>query len=390
MAKLYLIVNTGSASKKYALYSGGAELAKIHFENEGAGFVATYSSRGRERKLKIASANYAGSAAFFMNLLVKNKVLRGKSDIGTVGVRIVAPGTYFLKPQRITSEYLRRFRETQKIAPLHSAAILAELEALRKLFPGTPFVGISDSEFHSTMPDVAKQYAIPRAAREAGIIRYGYHGISMRFVADEMKRTLGDSPRRMIICHLGSGSSIGAILNGKSIDTSMGFTPLEGVPMATRTGDIGAGAVLELGKSLRLSPEKLDWYLNKQCGLLGLSGKTNDIRKLLELEKKGDKNARLALAHLVYHVRKYIGGYVAALGGLDALVFTATVGERSFILRSRICKDLTALGIVLDEKKNRASKSGVRFIGKSSARAKIAVVPTDEMREIFLETKRIA
>jgi acetate kinase len=199
----------------------------------------------------------------------------------------------------------------------------------------------------------------------------------------------GNLPEKIIICHLGGGSSIAAIKNGQSIDTSMGFTPLEGVVMANRAGDIDAGAVIYLSKKLGYKPEEMENYLNTQCGLSGLSGKSNDVKELLEIEKNGDENAKLALEVMVYKIKKYIGAYFAALNGADVLVFSATIGERSAIMRSRICAELENLGIVLDDEKNNKTISMDGFIGKDGAPVKIAVITTDEMGQMAKEVAEI-
>jgi acetate kinase len=238
------------------------------------------------------------------------------------------------------------------------------------------------------MPDRARFYAISKETAEKGIVRYGYHGISFASLISKMT-AVGKVPERIIICHLGSGSSIGAFLGGKSIDTSMGFTPLEGIPMATRVGDIDPGAVIYLMKKFGFGPNELEEYLNTHCGLLGLSGKSDDLRTLIDLEKAGDKKAALAIDVLVYKIKKYIGAYTAALNGLDTLVFSGTIGERSFFLRSRICRDMENLGIILDDERNNNTVSRDGFIQSASSKVKIAVMITDEMGEIAGEAAQI-
>ncbi|KKS69668.1 MAG: Acetate kinase, partial [Candidatus Azambacteria bacterium GW2011_GWA2_42_62] len=211
-------------------------------------------------------------------------------------------------------------------------------------------------------------------------------GISFESVVGKIKNMNGGNlPEKIIICHLGGGSSVAAVKDGQSIDTSMGFTPLEGIVMANRVGDIDAGAVTYLSKKLGYDMDKMENYLNTQCGLLGLSEKSNDVRELLEMEKSGDKNAKLALEVMVYKIKKYIGAYFAALNGADALIFSGTIGERSAIMRSKICAELENLGIILDDAKNSQTISVDRFINKDKSPVKIAVITTDEMGQIASE-----
>ena len=260
------------------------------------------------------------------------------------------------------------------------------MRSLRALAPQLTLCAVSDSAFHGTMPRAARLYGIPRSEAEGEFIRFGYHGLSFASLARALPSVFGSTPHKTILCHLGGGGSIAALRGGKSIDTSMGYTPLEGLLMATRPGDIDAGLVLSLLRRFGGDVEKLEAYLYGSCGLLGISGKTGDIRELLLAEQSGDTAAADALAVYVYRIQKYIGSYAAALGGLDALVFSGTVGERSFVLRERICKSLGFLSVELDGEMNgREIESSAALIGRESSRVKVAVIPTDEMAEIALE-----
>ena len=386
MDKKYLVVNTGSASKKYALYSGEVELFKVHFEREGGGFVATLKIGVAEEKMTVSPADYDNSIDFVLGLLKSKELVANKNEIAAVGVRIVAPGAYFLANKILDQEFLDKLERAREEAPLHINPVIAEIGHLKKALPETAVFGVSDSAFHATMPEHSRRYSLPeKEASKFGIYRYGYHGISMRSVLSKIEKTPGSTPSKVIICHLGGGSTITAVKDGKSIDTSMGFTPLEGLPMGTRIGNIDAGAVIYLAQKLEMSLNELEDYLNSKCGLLGLSGKTPDVRELIELEKNGDKEAALALEAFAYNVKKYIGAYFAALGGLDLLVFTATIGERSFIMRSRICDGLQSLGMILDPDKNNKTVSTDGFIHGDKSPVKIAVIVTDEMKEIAKE-----
>ncbi len=387
---MYLIINTGSASKKYALYSDNREVFKAHMETEDGNLVSTIKLDTTEKKETITQENYDNSVNYIIELLLSNKLIAAIDDIKAVGLRIVAPGNYFLSDKIIDDEYLTKLQEAKNRAPLHIEPELSEIEHLKKTMPNTPIVGISDSAFHQTMPDKSKLYGLPQnIASNFEMYRYGYHGISAQSIVNKIKNWLGDVPPKTIICHLGSGSSIVALKNSQSVDTSMGFTPLEGMIMSTRIGNIDAGAVIYLAQNMDLDLNNLEAFLNQKCGLLGVSGQTSDIRELLKLEATGDKMATTALAIFVYNVKKYIGAYMAALGGLDLLVFTATIGERSFIMRSRICQELSALGIVLDEEKNNSTVSADGFINKGISFSKIAVITTDEMGEMARQTKEI-
>ena len=371
MKKIF-ITNVGSESRKYALYQDGERVFLAHFEKENGKLIEN-------------------STEHVISQLLEQKLISEKNEISAIGFRIVASGSYFLQNKIIDSEYLEKLEAAKEQAPLHINPMLAELKALGQVLPGIPVVGVSDSMFHGSAPARARFYGIPKnTAEEFDVFRFGYHGISFESVTGKLKSVFGGNlPERIISCHLGGGSSISAIKGGKSIDTSMGFTPLEGVVMANRVGDIDAGAVIYLSKKLGYGPDEMENYLNTQCGLLGLSGKSNDVRELLEMEKNGDENAKLALEVMVYKIKKYIGAYFAALNGADVLVFSATVGERSVIMRSRICAELENLGIILDDEKNNKTISIDGFISKDESPVKIAVITTDEMGQMAKEVAKI-
>lgn len=389
--RAYFIINPGSASKKYALYRDGKELCAVRFEKEAGGFTALIKTAGArtQEKTAVSREHYHASAPHAYALM---RGALGGAEINTAGagIRVVAPGAYFLSHAIINDEYLAQCENARKIAPLHVEIILAELAHVRAVFPAMPVAGISDSAFHADMPARARRYAIPEeCAQKWGLYRWGYHGISAQSALARLAEMTGAIPSRIIVCHLGSGASITAIKNGKSIDTSMGFTPLEGLPMGTRIGAIDAGAVLHLLSASRMSPEELRSFFNHQCGLSGISGGISDIRELIARETDGDERARQALAYFVYHIQKYIGAYAAALGGIDVLVFTGTVGERSCIIRERICEGLAHFGIAQDAKKNNAATETDGFIERDETGVKIAVIIADELRVIAQETDTI-
>jgi acetate kinase len=386
----YLIVNPGSASRKYALYSEGTEIFKVHVEFEDGQIVATKEEDGKSAKAVISQTEYNSALEYSLQAMVSAKVIAEKREISGVGVRVVAPGNYFLTNKIINDEYMAKLQEASQQAPLHLKPAMLEIEQLKRILPEVPLVAVSDSAFHATLPPQARLYNLPQeAAEKFGIYRFGYHGISAQSVLFKIKNILGNIPSKTIICHLGSGSSLHAVKDGTSFDTTMGFTPLEGLTMGTRIGNIDAGAVLFLLKKSEMSPAELADYFNTKCGLLGLSGKTPDIRELIELEKAGDSNAKIALDAFTYSIRKYIGAYTAVLGGLDLLVFTATIGERSFLMRARIAAGLESLGIVVDEGKNQETISRNGFLEKEGSPVKVAVVVGDEMGQMARETTQV-
>lgn len=387
MTNKILIANPGSASKKYAFYDGGKEVLAAHFETLDGGFRVSYKHGKEEDKNAIDAEKYRESIASLVQKIIELNFISSAEEINKIGVRIVAPGKYFLEPRIVDETFLAEMEKAQRMAPLHVPPELVEIKELMKIFPKAEIAGVSDSTFFKDRVEESFYYGIPADdAEKFGIYRFGYHGISAGFVSKKMKEMAGEIPKRMVLCHLGSGISVIAIKDGKGFDSSMGFTPLEGVMMATRSGNIDAGAVTYLEGELGFGPEEIEKYLNNKSGLLGLSGKSGDMRELLELEKNGDENAKNAIDVFVYKIKKEIGAMIAAMGGIDALVFSATMGERSNIVREKICSGLEGLGIVLDKKNNDEIVEGAvkdGFINREDSAVKIAVVRTDEMKEIF-------
>ncbi len=380
MEKKYLVVNIGSASKKYGLYGAG-QLLSVHME-KGADLICTIKTAAGSEDFSAKADDYDNASAFIVEQAKKRGFITGPGDITAIGMRIVAPGMYFQENRLISDDYRAKLELAREMAPLHINPVLAELDAIKTWSDATPLYGISDSAFYKDMPVEAKFYGLPEdIATQYQVYRYGYHGISMRSIVGKLEK-MGSMPPRLIICHLGSGSTVTALHDGQPIDTSMGFTPLEGVPMGSRVGNIDAGAVIFLAKKLGGSLDELETILNTRSGLLGISGKTQFVKDLIDLEKSGDVAAGRALAIFGRAVKKYIGAYMALLGGLDMLVFTATIGERSDILRDRICSDLESLNIHFDPVKNNATIDGDGFIEKDGNQLKIAVLGTDEMGEM--------
>ena len=389
--KKYLIVNTGSASKKYAFYKDDKKVYYAHFEMENGDLIVSESICGILHKKVLDKSEYPKTVESVLLSLIDNKIISSKEEVDLVGIRIVAPGEYFLSNRFIDEEYLKMAEEALEKVPLHLGPALQEIENIKKSFgPETPIAGVSDSAFHSTIPEYAKFYAIPiKDSRRLGLCRVGYHGISVQSVISKAQKTLGKLPEKVIVCHLGGGASVTAVKNGESIDTSMGFTPLEGLLMATRVGDIDAGAVLYLSEKLNKNYKKLGQYFNNECGLLGLSGKSSDIRDLLNNEEEGDYDSSLALKVYVHRLKQYIGKMAAVLGGVDLIILAGTVGERSCVMRERVCDNLQFLGVDIDQKINKQSIGVDAEISTPVSRAKVLVIKTDEMEEIAKVTANL-
>lgn len=384
MAIKNLIVNLGSASKKYALYEDLDVIYQAHFEQEGEGLVVTEQFGDKKDKKVISPDFYRDSVGVVLDSLIERGFIISREDIDLLSVRIVAPGEYFLKDRLIDEEYLSMADVAVKKAPLHLAPALEEIQSIRKFFGETQKIaGISDSTFHRTLPETARLYAIPLAdSRRLGLYRFGYHGISVQSVTAQATETLGALPAKTIVCHLGGGASITAVYEGKSVYTSLGFTPLAGLVMATRVGDIDPGAVTYLMEQLNKSSDEMEIYFNTACGLLGLSGKSGDIRQLLEYEKNGDQDSALALEIYVERICQHVAKAAANMNGVDLLIMAGTVSERSIVLRQRICERLSFLGVKIDQTKNESTSGEAVDLSASDSRVKVLVSKTDEMKEM--------
>ena len=303
--------------------------AGVHMEKTSAGYISTVTVGDDRQDVQITEADYDDVGAYVVRLAGEKNIAK-INNITKIGVRIVAPGVFFQEDKVIDDAYIAKLTEAQEMAPLHITPVLEELNKIKSWAGDVLLWGISDSAFYKDIPREAKLYGLPKElAEKYEIYRYGYHGISMSSVLSSVQKLQVNVPDRMIICHLGSGTSITALKNGQPVDTSMGFTPLEGVPMGSRVGNIDAAAVLYLLKKSGMDASTLESMLYTESGLLGLSGKTQFVKELIELEKAGDTLAGEALTVFARAIKKYIGAYSALLGGLDLLVFTATIGERS-------------------------------------------------------------
>lgn len=381
--ELTLIANPGSASRKYALFAGDKIRAQLHFEYLDYHIVCTIHRDGKYEHAQIDLKDFTDVASKLLDLLHEHKLLTDKEHISRIGLRIVAPSSFFLEDHEIFDDVISRLEALKPHAPMHIAVTLHELHALGKVFKDVPIVGVSDSAFHITKPDYAWNYGLPlEDADRLEIKRFGYHGISVASVV----RTLHEAeklPPKVIVCHLGSGASVTAVHGGKSVDTTMGYSPLEGVIMSTRSGTIDFTAVRALKEAFNYDDQQVDEYLNKHSGLQGLGGSA-DIRELLQREAYGDHKAHLALRTYVFSVQKAVGQMAAALGGADALVFTGTVGERSAAIRERITKRLHFLDFIIDDEENEKCEGtkAIDTVSRLAHSKPVYVVQADETGEM--------
>lgn len=388
---MVLVVNPGSASRKYALYSGNQEKASIYYEYVDGKVVSEIEFDGNKITIPCDDTDLSGVSRYVEPLLLENNLISSTGSISAIGIRLVAPSRRFMQDELITSEIEMILEKVQESAPLHITTFLAEVRQLKEHIPNTPIVAVSDSAFHATKPTWAANYGIDtEMADRFDIKRFGYHGISIASVVKKLRD--GDILQpKTIVCHLGSGSSVTAVYNGDSYDTTMGYTPLEGLVMASRSGSIDVTAALAIKRRLHFTDNELEHYLNTKCGLLGISGSSNDIRQLLTLEDDGDERASLALKMYVYRIQQAIGQMAAGMGGVDLIVFTGTVGERSFIIRGRIIEELGFLGFKHNHKTNDHAYEPTEPTNISALRKKpIYVVSTNEASEIARRAERYA
>jgi acetate kinase len=382
---LTLIANPGSSSRKYALYSQYDRLASLYFERLNNRVVCTLERSGHRSEISIKANTMTNISEQIMPILQKENALKKGEHIKNIGLRIVAPSSFFLQDHVITDAVVHRLEELLHRAPLHIAATLSELKALRTYFPDSQIIGISDSAFHADKPDYAWNYGLPLAdADKFDIKRFGYHGISVASIVATLRKK-GTLQAKLIVCHLGSGASITAVLDGKSVDTTMGYSPLEGVIMATRSGTIDPTAVNALKQALGLDDAQMETYLNTKGGLAGLGG-SSDLPELLSREVDGDHLARLAIQTYVFSIQKAIGQMAAALDGVDMLVFTGTVGERSAPIRHLIAEKLQYLGLLIDEQASSLiikSPTSEVSISKATSPRLLSIVPTNEADEML-------
>ena len=388
-----LVINCGSSSLKYQLINSETEgvLAKGLCERIGIDGMLTYQPEGGEKeKSEIAMPTHTEAINAVLAALTNEKsgVIKSLSEVGAVGHRVVHGGEKFTSSCLINDESMKAIEECNDLAPLHNPANLIGIRACQELMPGVPMVAVFDTAFHQTMPDVAYTYGIPYEYYEKyKVRRYGFHGTSHSYVSKRTAEIVGKpyDQMKIIVCHLGNGASISAVNCGKSVDTSMGLTPLEGLVMGTRSGDLDPAIIDFVGKKEGLSLDEMNEVLNKKSGMLGISGVSSDGRDLEAAAETGNKRAQLALDVFDYRVIKYIGAYAAAMNGVDAIAFTAGIGENNIKMRKDVCSSLTYLGVKLDEEKNNV-RGEERIISADDSKVQVLLVLTNEELAIARET----
>ena len=388
-----LVINCGSSSLKFQLINSDTEavLAKGLCERIGIDGRLTYQPAGGEKETTDKPMpTHTEAIQFVINALTDadTGVVASLDEIGAVGHRVVHGGEKFASSALITEEMIKAVEECNDLAPLHNPANLIGIRACQELMPNVPMVGVFDTAFHQTMPEKAYMYGLPYEYYDKyKVRRYGFHGTSHSFVSKRTAEFLGRAydDTKTIVCHLGNGASICAVLNGKSVDTSMGLTPLEGLVMGTRSGDVDPGALEFLAKKEGFDITGLLNMLNKKSGVHGLSGISSDFRDLAAGAEAGNKQAQIAIEVFAYRVAKYVGSYVAAMNGVDAIAFTAGIGENDGSIREKVCSYLGYLGITIDKEAN--SKRGEEIvISTADSKVKVLVIPTNEELAIARET----
>jgi acetate kinase len=392
-----LVLNSGSSSIKFSFFDaeegapaslfegevsgiGGSE-AKVTFRDADGHDLAPAASGGRA---KIASID---QAVEFVARAVSNPEV---PPIDAIGYRVVHPGALLHGHQRITDEVLKDLREAAAFAPLHDPAVVKLIEAMRKRFPDAEHFACFDTVFHETMPPEATTYPIAQEFAAKGVRRYGFHGLSCESIVVQLREAGGEFPRRMAIAHLGGGCSVTALVDGLSVDTSMGLTPTGGIVMATRPGDLDPGLVLYLLRQDGATLDSVEAMLNHKAGLAGLSGISGDMREVRTAAEKGDERAALALKVFTRSVRKMLGSYLALLGGLDAIVFSGGIGEHDVASRAEVLAGLEALGVILDPDANAEKKDGLRTISAAHSAIPVYIVPAEEDLMIARHVARLS
>ena len=392
-----LVLNCGSSSIKYALYdmddrsvitSGGIE--KIGLPDS---FI-TIKLNGEKHKMQRPVEEHTAGVQFIFEVLTSGPyaVLGSLNELDAVGHRMVHGGERFNQSVRLTPEVMEAFATCNDLAPLHNPANIKGVNAVKALLPNIPQVGVFDTAFHQTMPDYAYMYALPyELYKKYGVRRYGFHGTSHRYVSQRVCEFLGvkAEEKRIITCHIGNGASIAAVKYGKCVDTSMGLTPLEGLIMGTRSGDIDAGAVTFLMDKLQLDTHGLSDLLNKKSGLAGVSELSSDFRDILAGIASGNDKARLAKEMYTYRIKKYIGAYAAAMGGVDIILFTGGAGENQWEVREGATSGLEYMGVKMDQTRNRSCRATEAVLSTDDSPVTVCCIPTDEELMIALDTQAL-
>lgn len=390
-----LVLNCGSSSLKYQIMEMDDEsvLAKGLVERIGVDGKLTHEAAGKDKYVvETDIPNHDVAIKLVLDALVDadHGVLKSMDEIAAVGNRVLNAGSYYADSIKITPEVMETIKKCIDLAPLHMPANIMGIEACERIMPGIPQVAVFDTAFHQTMPKHAFLYALPYEYYEKyAIRRYGAHGTSHKYVAQRAAAMLGNPKANIITCHLGNGASMAAVKEGKVIDTSMGLTPLEGMIMGTRCGDIDPAIVPTIMEKENLTPKEMDTVMNKKSGMLGITGISSDFRDVENAANEGNERCQVALDMFAYRVRKYIGAYTAAMGGVDAIVFTAGLGENSITMRAKICEGLEFMGIKIDAEKNNI-RGKEREINTDDAKVKVLLIPTNEELMIARDTKELA
>ena len=396
--KNILVLNCGSSSIKYKLFEMTSKKVVANGGIEKIGMVGSFikfSLPNGEKKIEeIDIPEHSKGVEIIFSKLTdpQTGALKSLNELDAVGHRMLHGGDKITKSSILTKEVLDIFESCTDMGPLHNPANLKGVNAVKALLPNIPQVGVFDTAFHQTMPDYAYMYPLPYELYEKyGIRRYGFHGTSHKYVSRRVCEYLGISPigKKIITCHIGNGGSISAIVDGKCVDTSMGLTPLEGLMMGTRCGDIDPAIIPYLMHHANMTVEEIDTMMNKKSGLLGISGTTSDMREIQAARDNGDKRAALAQDMYYYRVRKYIGTYAAAMGGVDVILFTGGVGENKWNCREAACKGLEFTGVELDVEKNKTIMGEEAIISKPTSKVTVCVIPTDEELMIAMDTDEL-
>ena len=390
-----LVINAGSSSLKYQLIDMTNESVILKGLCERITFtggqLTQKTADGKETLIKQDMPSHKEAMQLVLAAILDEEkgALKNINEISAVGHRVLHSAEDFKESVVIDEEVIKICEKNAVFGPLHMPGNIACIKSCMEVMPGVPMVAVFDTTFHSTMPAKAYMYGIPyEVYDEYKIRKYGFHGTSHKFVSEETAKLVGKDAK-MVICHLGNGSSISAVKDGKCQDTSMGFTPLEGLVMGTRSGDIDPAAVDYLREKLNLTSAEVVNYLNKKCGVLGVSGISSDLRDLEAATAEGNERALLALEMLAYRVRKYVGSYIAVLGGVDAVVFTGGIGEHSPRIRRLVMENMEFCGAKFDNEKNETYDSGIGYINADDSKVKIIVLPTNEELSIARETKAL-
>ncbi|MBQ9133736.1 MAG: acetate kinase [Clostridia bacterium] len=394
-----LVVNAGSSSLKYQLFDTTAGVVRAKGLCERIGIDGkikhTNLENGAVYETEIAMPNHTVATKIVIDALTSAEYgsVKDMAEIEAVGHRVVHGGAYFSESVLVTDEVMAKLELCRDLAPLHTPAHIMGIEGCTEAMPGTPQVLVFDTAFHTaSMPEKAYVYPVSYDMYEKyAVRRYGAHGTSHRYVAGECVKLLGGKAEgtKIITCHLGNGSSISAVKDGKVIDTSMGFTPLAGIEMGTRCGDIDPAIVPYIMNKTGMTPDEVNNYMNKKCGFLGVSGISSDCRDVCAAAKEGNHRAQLALDIVVYEIQKFIGAYTVAMGGLDAIVFTAGIGENDSAMRANVCKGLEFMGVDFDAEKNANRYSTATEISKPDSKVKVFMIPTNEELVIAKDTEAI-